>query len=332
MPDLHHTNATKKSSRTKERRNRVRAVISTPVRVRGVVGPDRNFDETTTTINLSPTGILIESASKAYYRTMRLCVTLAYEESSASVQPEQEGRVVRINELRDGLRSIAIALSHASAEEASGAHEEKPEKKREAEANTAAAPHAPAAPEAQAAAPRPPAQTSDAARPSLAPFILVVESESTASEFMKSYLCGEGYEVLTVRTSAEARSILDERIPSLLIAAIEGEGMPGFTLCSHCKETPRLKPVPVMLVTSSAYPSDYAKAHKLGAVVCMAKPYKRERLGHVVRLLAPPPHANQALPPRPPDASRQAAAKQSKVPPGNSSAARKFHLSSVFGR
>jgi len=40
-----------------------------------------------------------------------------------------------------------------------------------------------------------------------------------------------------------------------------------------------------MLMTSSAYPSDYSSAHSVGAVVCMAKPYKQERLGHVVRLL-----------------------------------------------
>jgi hypothetical protein len=43
----------------------------------------------------------------------------------------------------------------------------------------------------------------------------------------------------------------------------------------------------VMLLTSSAYPSDYSNAHSLGAVVCMAKPFRQERLGHMVRLLAP---------------------------------------------
>ena len=49
-----------------------------------------------------------------------------------------------------------------------------------------------------------------------------------------------------------------------------------------------------------------ASAHSLGAVVCMAKPYRQERLGHVVRLLAPPPNANDdAMPPRPADPSRR---------------------------
>jgi hypothetical protein len=64
----------------------------------------------------------------------------------------------------------------------------------------------------------------------------------------------------------------------------------------------------VLLTTSSGYPSDYANAHSLGAVVCMTKPYKQERLGHVVRLLAPPPPefcAQKNGAPRPADPSRR---------------------------
>jgi hypothetical protein len=55
-----------------------------------------------------------------------------------------------------------------------------------------------------------------------------------------------------------------------------------------------LKHVPVVLTSRSAYPSDYSNAHSMGAVVCMAKPYKLERLGHIVRLLAPLPEHLQA--------------------------------------
>ncbi|MGH9707086.1 MAG: hypothetical protein ACRD5R_10050, partial [Candidatus Acidiferrales bacterium] len=70
-----------------------------------------------------------------------------------------------------------------------------------------------------------------------------------------------------------------------------------------------LRHVPVVLTTSSAYPSDYSSAHSLGAVVCMAKPYKHERLCHIVRLLAPLPAGNSlpaAVPPRAADPSRKA--------------------------
>ena len=319
-----HQEAKKKGHRGKERRNRVRDVISAPVRVRGIVGPDRSFGETTTTVNLSPTGILIETTSASYYRTMRVNVILPYETSAASAQTEQEGRVVRITELRDGRRSVAIALAHTAADAAPKTEPESEHAAKSHATNADAQHEAQHVHEAQ--------HTHEAQHVSTvgAPLVLVVESETAASEFMKTYLSGEGYEVITVKTLPEARSVLEKRTPSLLIAEIEGEGMPGYALCSHCKETPRLKPIPVMLMTSSAYPSDYAKAHALGAVVCMAKPYKRERLGHVVRLLAPPPNAHQAGPARPADASRMAGAKHSKNPPP--AQARKFRLPNVFGR
>jgi CheY-like chemotaxis protein len=253
--------------------------------VRGVEGSGRKLDESTTTVNLSSSGILIETNSTIYIRNMKVLVTIA----SGAAQTEREGHVVRITDLREGRRSVAIALAHAVVE-----------------------------------------QTSSRTQDSLLPLVLVLESESAASDFMRSYLSSEGYEVVIVETVAQARSVLEERTPSLLIAEIEGEGMPGYSLCSHCKETPRLKPIPIMLMTSSAYPSDYAKAHSMGAVVCMAKPFKRERLGHVVKLLAPPPNASQDAPPRAADPSRHSPAKQSKTPAPVST--RRFSLPSVFGR
>jgi CheY-like chemotaxis protein len=258
-------------TRTHERRRKTRVLISTPVRLRNRDGAEGALDDTTTTINLSPNGILITTADTAYRHGMWVILTVPYSETAGPDQPEQEGRVVRTSELRNGLRSVAIALEL-------GAADKNPYQLDEKSTELATS-----------------------------PLVLVVESEVVASEFMKTYLSAEGYEVVTARTVAEAYGVLDQCTPSLLIAEIEGEDQPGYALCAHFKETPRLKRVPVMLMTSSAYPSDYAKAHSLGAVVCMAKPYKRERLGHVVRLLAPPPHASkETAPPRPADASRRA--------------------------
>jgi len=41
--------------------------------------------------------------------------------------------------------------------------------------------------------------------------------------------------------------------------------------------TLRLKYIPVMLTTESAYLSDYSSAHSLEAVVCLAKPFRQDR-------------------------------------------------------
>jgi CheY-like chemotaxis protein len=104
---------------------------------------------------------------------------------------------------------------------------------------------------------------------------------------MCSYLNNDGYSAMGVGSAAEAREILADTPPAVVVAEIEGDGMHGYDLCAYIKKDERLRGVPVILTTRSAYPSDYANAHAVGAIICMAKPFKQEKLGHMVRLLAP---------------------------------------------
>ena len=151
------------------------------------------------------------------------------------------------------------------------------------------------------------------------PLVIVVDQDTSLRETLKAYLTGEGYDVIALSSAAEAHHVLEMFTPALLIAEIEGEDLPGYELCAYVKATPRLQTVPVMLMTSSAYPSDYANAHSLGAVVCIAKPYRQERLGHVVRLLAPTRQAKAlAAPARPGDTSRKSCNGNATKAPGYS--------------
>jgi CheY-like chemotaxis protein len=285
----------KKGAPAAERRGKRRALISAPVRVRSIDLTRNALDDITTTMNVSRIGILLASKSSAYYRSMDVMVTFPHSNAPAAMQAEQPGRVVRISELPDGRRSVAIALGvkHRQDEEFISASGE--------------ALHASVEPAKEELAQEAPARITVERDPnSIRPLVLALDAEASTRESLKAYLAGEGYDVITVTNAQEARDVLSQCTPSLLIAEIEGEGMPGYDICAHCKATPRLQRVPVMLTTSSAYPSDYASAHSLGAVVCMAKPYRQERLGHVVRLLAPPPNANEkAEPPRAADPSRR---------------------------
>ena len=268
-----------------ERREKRRALISAPVRVRSTDITNHDLDDATTTMNVSRIGILLASKNPAYYRSMDVMVTFPYSKAPKSMQAEQPGRVVRISELPDGRRSIAIALGVKHREDAEFIS---------------------ASGEKLNAEPASPKITVERDPNSLRPLVLALDAEASVRDSLKSYLAGEGYDVITVTNAQEARDVLSQCTPSLLIAEIEGEGMPGYDICAHCKSTPRLQSVPVMLTTSSAYPSDYASAHSLGAVVCMAKPYRQERLGHVVKLLAPPANAKETVePPRPADPTRR---------------------------
>lgn len=276
-----------------ERRSRRRAVISAPVRVRSLDVTDGGPDEISTTLDVSRGGVLFATQNPSFEVAMRVMVTFPYSKSPVAVQAEQSGRVARVTKLPDGRYSVAVILRSGSGEDLvdSGG--------RTLDANPAA-------------------ETSYSLelKPDK-PLIIAVDKDPALRESLKAYLTGEGYEVIVLSNAAEAHHALEMFTPALLIAEIEGDDLPGYELCAYAKATPRLQTVPVMLMTSSAYPSDYANAHSLGAVVCIAKPYRQERLGHVVRLLAPTrQHKELAGPVRRGDASRKICAGNSKKPTG----------------
>jgi len=277
-----------------ERRCRRRALISAPVRVRSVDVTDGGPDEISTTLDVSRGGVLFGTRNATFEAGMVVAVTFPYSKSPVAVQAEQSGRVARVAKLPDGRYSVAIVLR-------SGAGEDLVDNGGcRLDANAPAAEPT-----------RSPELTEEK------PLVIVVDKDASLRETLKAYLTAEGYEVIALGSAAEAHHVLEMFTPALLIAEIEGEDLPGYELCAYVKATPRLQTVPVMLMTSSAYPSDYANAHSLGAVVCIAKPYRQERLGHVVRLLAPTRQAKeQAAPARAGDASRKSCAGNAPKPIG----------------
>lgn len=249
-----------------DRRRRRRAMISVPVRVRrrgyGAV------DEVSTTVDVSRLGFLFITTSTDYSRGMEVRVLFPYNEAPDSLQAEQQARVVRVAELSGNRRAVAIAVGQPEPRE------------------RAACP-APVPNETARGASRPLAECSFA---EAKPLVLVLDSETTVLESVKTLLTAEGYEVIAVNNGRDASEVLKLFTPAIVVAEIEGEAFPGYALCAHVKETPRLQRVPVVLVTKGGNPSDYRGAHSLGAVVCMTKPFKNERLLQVARLLAPLQH------------------------------------------
>lgn len=261
-----------------DRRRKRRSLISAPIRIRSLNTTTVVLDEICTTLDVSRNGILFVTYNQMFHRGTEVAVTFPYTKCPGIPVPEQPGSVVRVSALPDGKVAVAIGFALGVNKIADGA----------------------------------PALNLDQVSESLAagesrsrPLILVVEADRRLRDLLKGLLAAEGYRVIAVDNASDAREVLNMLTPSLLIAEIEGEGLPGFDLCVHVKMTPRLKHIPVMLTTESAYPSDYSSAHSLGAVVCLAKPFRQERLAHVVRLLVPlDKEGPRATPPRTLDPTR----------------------------
>ncbi len=124
--------------------------------------------------------------------------------------------------------------------------------------------------------------------------VLAVESDERLAEQIRALLQQDGYHVVIVKNAKQALDVLKTTVPAVILAEFEGEELGGQDLCLIVKKDERLKHIPVILITQAAQPADYSTSHQYGAVVCMAKPFKPERLQHVVRLVAPPPAQRSA--------------------------------------
>lgn len=246
-----------------ERRRRLRTKLSAPVRVRMNSGSAQQA-EVCTTVDASRDGLLFTTAFTGYRTGMDLAITFPYSGTAGGVQHERTAVVARVFEMPEGRFGIGIRFYNGKHAEDAAAEESRAAK---ASRKTDVTAH-------------------DLEKP--LPLVLIVESEARARDTLRSVLQGERYAVEAVETGAQAVEFLRQRTPNLLLTEIEIADMSGYDLCLIVKSNDRLRNVPVVMTTRRGQPNDYSTAHALGAIVCIAKPYKQERLLHVVRMLAPP--------------------------------------------
>jgi CheY-like chemotaxis protein len=244
-----------------DRRRRRRAKISAQVHVRALNSP-KPFEEVCMSVDVSRDGLLFTSKFAEYQKGQQVEVTFPYSNVQGSNMMGQPAEIVRIIEHPEGKFAVAVHFISAKVD---------PKSDRKSSSGIGAG----------------------SARTSLTPevqsVVLAIEPDPRASEMMRNLLEQDGYSVVTVPSAQAALEILRTTVPSVFIAEVEAEDMSGHDLCVIIKQNERLQNVPVILMTRSAQPADYATSHQLGAMVCMAKPFKPERLQQVVRLVAPPP-------------------------------------------
>jgi CheY-like chemotaxis protein len=243
-----------------DRRRRKRAKITAQVHVRAINSPEP-LEEICKSVDVSRDGLLFTSKRSGYWKGQQLAVTFPYSNAAAALNQAQQADVVRVAEVPGGQWNIAVQFVAAKAE-----------------------------PAEKGADPFTSSKTSTSpAQVKVQSVVLVVEKDQRTVDMMRTILQTDGYTVVIVPTAQQALEVLRTTVPCVFIAEVEAEDMSGHDLCLIIKRNDRLQHVPVILLTRSAQPADYSASHQLGAVVCMAKPFKPERLLHVVRLVSPPP-------------------------------------------
>jgi PAS domain S-box-containing protein len=108
--------------------------------------------------------------------------------------------------------------------------------------------------------------------------ILIVEDSRTQAEVLERLLLDQGYTVTVARNGREGLAKARDLMPDLVVSDIVMPEMTGFELCREIKNDPRLKAIPVILLTSMNDPKDVIRGLESRADNFLTKPYDPDYL------------------------------------------------------
>jgi two-component system cell cycle response regulator len=108
--------------------------------------------------------------------------------------------------------------------------------------------------------------------------ILIVEDSLTQALRLKFVLEQEGFHIYHVTDGIKAFELMNSIKPTLIISDVMMPNMDGYQFCTALKENPRLKQIPIILVTSLSDPTDVILALKAGADNFLTKPFDEKAL------------------------------------------------------
>jgi DNA-binding response OmpR family regulator len=110
--------------------------------------------------------------------------------------------------------------------------------------------------------------------------VLVVDDEPIVREVVVRYLQREGYETLEAADGLEARTLVEQRAPSLVVLDVMLPGIDGLELCRWIRSHSDL---PVIMLTARGEEADRIVGLDLGADDYVAKPFSPRELTARVR-------------------------------------------------
>ena len=110
------------------------------------------------------------------------------------------------------------------------------------------------------------------------PCIMVVDDALTVRRVTTRILERQKMEAITARDGVDALSQLEERIPDLILLDIEMPRMDGYELTRHIRRSPRLKHIPIIMITSRTGKKHQEYAERLGVNRYLGKPYQEAEL------------------------------------------------------
>ena len=110
------------------------------------------------------------------------------------------------------------------------------------------------------------------------PLVLVVDDSVTVRKVTSRLLERNGMNVITAKDGVDAMSVLEEHTPDLMLLDIEMPRMDGFEVATHVRNDPRLKDMPIIMITSRTGQKHQNRAMAIGVNDYLGKPYQESVL------------------------------------------------------
>lgn len=116
--------------------------------------------------------------------------------------------------------------------------------------------------------------------------ILVVDDDASHRALLCDYLQELGYSTLEAKDGREALEHLEQDIPQAVLLDLRMPVMSGWALLDALKNLPRVKHVPIVIISAYGYEWE---AELVGAASYVSKPVDLEKVRATLERLAGPP-------------------------------------------
>ncbi|MGD8568721.1 MAG: Hpt domain-containing protein [Gammaproteobacteria bacterium] len=108
--------------------------------------------------------------------------------------------------------------------------------------------------------------------------VLIVDDSITVRKVTQRLLNRHNYESLTAKDGMDALTVMLEQIPDIILLDVEMPRMDGYELATAVRSDPRLKHIPIIMITSRTGDKHRDRALSIGVNMYMGKPYQEHEL------------------------------------------------------
>jgi chemosensory pili system protein ChpA (sensor histidine kinase/response regulator) len=108
--------------------------------------------------------------------------------------------------------------------------------------------------------------------------VMVVDDSVTVRKVTTRLLERQGYAVVTAKDGMDAIAKLEDFIPDIMLLDIEMPRMDGFEVATLVRHDPRIKDLPIIMITSRTGEKHRERAFQIGVSCYMGKPFQEQEL------------------------------------------------------